>query len=606
MTVSVPTAALVFNERGTPFSEVFDDVYHSESGGLAQARHVFLAGNRLPERWRGREAFVILETGFGIGLNFLAAWDAMRADPGRPKRLHFVSVDKNPFAQADLKQALAPWTELAPLAGALVNAWPPPLAGFHRIHFDGGQVILTLLLGEAREMLPQLVARVDAFFLDGFAPAKNPEIWSPETVRELGRLAAPGATLATWTVAGGVRSALSDAGFRVEKRAGFGTKREMLVGSWQGTADTHATPVRKAVIIGAGLSGTLCAERLAGRGWDVALVDGREARDGGSVGLVRPVANLRDATNARISRSAFLYALQHYRTLQVDGYHLQWERCGALQLAGDDDEAARYAAIASSQGYPPELLRHVDADEASAIAGRKVPRPGWHLPGGAWVSLPSLAIASLARVGQRVTRHLGKRVERIEREGADWRALDGDGRVIAEAPVMIVANAADAKRLAPEARLSLSAVRGQLTYLPADPARSLNVIVAGNGYVAPLPEGGHCVGASFQHDDSDPSIRAADHRENLTRAESMLPGFTTGVHPIGLTGWTGFRATVPDRLPIFGACAAPGLHAATGLGSRGLLWAPLGAEVLACLLESEPLPLPRDFTGAISPKRFLS
>jgi tRNA 5-methylaminomethyl-2-thiouridine biosynthesis bifunctional protein len=145
-----------------------------------------------------------------------------------------------------------------------------------------------------------------------------------------------------------------------------------------------------------------------------------------------------------------------------------------------------------------------------------------------------------------------------------------------------------------------------VSVLPPSPARALGIIVSGTGYVAPLPDGGHCAGASYQHDDDDMAVRAADHRENLARVEAMLPGFTAGLHPISLEGWAGFRATVPDRLPIFGAAAAEGLHFATGLGSRGLLWAPLGAELVACALEEEPLPLGRDLAGALSPKRFLS
>ncbi|QJR09419.1 tRNA 5-methylaminomethyl-2-thiouridine biosynthesis bifunctional protein MnmC [Usitatibacter rugosus] len=604
--VSIVPAQISFTAQGTPYSETFSDVYFSEAGGLAQARHVFLGGNGLPERWSGREQFTILETGFGAGLNFLAAWHAMRADPNRPKRLHFISVERNPLLHDDLLKVHAPWTELAPLVQGLGRAWPPPIAGFHRMHFDGGQVILTLLLGEARDLLPQLVARVDAFFLDGFAPAKNPEIWSPEMVRELARLAAPGATFATWTVAGGVRSALSDAGFAVEKRDGFGFKREMLAGTWKEPAKAESTPDRRAIVIGAGIAGTACAERLGGRGWNVTLIDARSERDAGAVGLVRPIANLRDATNARISRSAFLYALQHYGTLQHDGYHLQWDRCGTLQLAVDDDEAARLKAIAESHGYPPDFLAFVDREAASRIAGRDVPRAGWWFPSGSWVSLQSLAIASLARVGERVTAMRGRGVSRIEREGTDWRALDAEGRVIAEAPVMILANAVDAKRLAPESRVVLNRVRGQLTYLPPSPSRDLGVIVSGNGYIAPLPDGGHALGATYQHDDNDIDVRAADHRENLERAESMLPGFTAGVHPMGLEGWTGFRATVPDRLPIFGATETPALHLATGLGSRGLLWSPLGAEIIASDLEGEPSPLPRDLRGALSPKRFLS
>lgn len=604
--VCVTPARLERTPEGVPWASEFGDIYHSAEGGLAQARHVFLAGNSLPQRWQGRESFTILETGFGLGLNFLAAWDALRAHAGGPARLHFVSVERNPFASGDLAAALAPFEELRPLATALLAVWPPPIAGFHRLQFDGGRVQLTLLAGEARDLLPQLEARADALFLDGFSPARNPQMWSPEIVRELARLSVPGATLATWTVAGGVRAALAGAGFRVERREGFGRKREMLVGVREGEPVAREGIRRHAVIVGAGLAGTLCAERLASRGWTTDLVDVRERRTGATVGLVRPIANIRDAVNAQASRPAFLHALQFFRALQHDGYHLVWRRCGVLQLADGDDEAARMAAIVAAQGHAPDFLRFVDAGEAREIAGRPVRGPGWWMPSGAWVSPGSLAVALLARAGARVRLRVGRAVERLEREGAQWRAIDADGSVIAEAPTLIVANAFDAKRLLPEARLSLSSVRGQVTFVPAAAARVLDIVVSGSGYVAPLPDGGHVVGATYQHDDAGEDIRAADHRENLARAARMLPGFADDIHPLTLTGLAGFRATVPDRLPIFGATALPGVWAATGLGSRGLLWAPIGAELIASRLEGEPSPLPRDLAGAISPRRFLS
>ncbi len=604
--VCVTPARLERTPDGVPYAPQFADIYHSVEGGLAQARHVFLAGNSLPERWRDRDTFTILETGFGLGLNFLATWDAWRADRAGPSRLHFVSVERHPFAPGDLAEALAPFEELQPLAHALLAVWPPPLAGFHRLQFDGGRVQLTLLAGDARELLPQLEASADALYLDGFAPARNPEMWSPEVVRELARLAAPGATLATWTVAGGVRAALGGAGFSVEKRAGFGHKREMLTGRRDGEAAAPARLQRRAVIVGAGLAGTFCAERLASRGWDVDLVDAREKRTGPTAGLVRPIANIRDAINAQVSRPAFLYALQHFRALQHDGYHLVWNRCGVLQLADGDDEAARFAAIVAGQDYPPDFLRLADATQARELAGRAVRGAGWWFPSGAWVSPGSLAVALLARAGSRVRRRIGRAVERIEREGSEWRALDADGSVIAEAPTLIVANAFDAKRLLPEARLPLAKVRGQVTFLPPAESRALDVVVSGSGYVAPLPDGGHVVGATYGHDDDGEDVRAADHRENLARVEKMLPGFADDVHPIGLAGLTGFRATVPDRLPIFGATMIPGVWTATGLGSRGLLWAPIGAELIAARLVGEPSPLSRDLAGAISPRRFLS
>jgi tRNA 5-methylaminomethyl-2-thiouridine biosynthesis bifunctional protein len=602
--LTVPAAVLERNAEGVPFSREFEDIYHPAEGGLAQSRHVFLAGNGLPGRWQDRERFVILETGFGLGLNFLAAWDAWRADPSRPKRLHFVSVEHRPLTREDLAAVLARFEELKSPAHALLAAWPPPLTGFHRLHFDGGRVALTLMLGEARDMLPQLVASADALFLDGFAPAKNPALWSPEVVRELRRLAAPGATLATWTVAGGVRTALADAGFTVEKRAGFGGKREMLVGRLDATPSARA-PHRHAMVVGAGIAGTLAAAALATRGWEIDLVDAGTGHGVAAVGGLRPIVNLRDAINARASRAAFLFALDHLAALRDEGLPMRWQRCGALQLAEDAEEAERFRAIAQSQGLPPAFLQFVDAAGAAQLAGHRVRGPGWWFPSGAWLSPGSLLAASLARAPSRL-RPLSGKVARLAREGPLWQARDARDTVIAEAATVVIANAADALRLLPESRMTLSAVRGQLTYLPPSPGRRLDIIVSGTGYVAPMPDGGHALGATYQHDDDDPRVRAADHRENLERAEAMLPGFTQGLHSLELGGWTGFRTTVPDRLPIFGATAVDGIHAATGLGSRGLLWGPIGAELLASELEGDPLPLPRDLAGALSPRRFLS
>ena len=602
--LTVPTAVLERNAGGVPLSSEFEDIYHPAEGGLAQARHVFLEGNGLPGRWQGRDRFVILETGFGLGLNFLAAWHAWRADPSRCRRLHFVSVEHRPLAYEDLAAVLAPFAELQPEAHDLLEAWPPPLGGFHRLHFDGGRVALTLILGDARDMLPRLTASADAFFLDGFAPAKNPAIWSPEVVRELRRLAAPGATLASWTVAGGVRAALADAGFAIEKRAGFGGKREMLFGRLD-SGPPLAAPPRHAMVIGAGIAGTLAAEALAARGWEIDLIEARPDRTVAAVGLLRPIANLRDAVNARASRAAFLFALNLFGSLRAEGLPMRWKRCGTLQLAQDAEEAERFSAIVQ-QGYPATFLQYVDAAGASQIAGRAVRGPGWWFPEGAWVSPGSLLAACLARAGPRLHLLTERSVARLEREGHLWRALDAQDRVIAESAIAVIANAADAIRLLPQSRMTLTAVRGQLTYLPPSPKRALDIIVSGTGYVAPMPDGGHAVGATYQHNDPDGSVRAADHQENLGRADAMLPGFTEGVHSLQLSGWTGYRTTVPDRLPIFGGTGVEGIHAATGLGSRGLLWAPLGAELLASQLEGDPLPLPRDLAGALSPRRFLS
>ena len=230
MSSPLEPARLSCDPDGTPVSEKYGDVYHSAAGGHAQAQHVFLAGNGLPGRWQGKETFLILETGFGLGLNFMATWLAWRNDPLRCGALQFVSIEKHPFSALDLAIAHAAWPEFGELSTLLCAGWPPLESGSHDIALDGGRVILRLVFGDAVDELPRLDVKVDAFYLDGFSPAKNPELWSPGVCRALGLLALPGATMATWSVAGHLRQSLRDAGFFVEKRPGFADKRQMLAG----------------------------------------------------------------------------------------------------------------------------------------------------------------------------------------------------------------------------------------------------------------------------------------------------------------------------------------------------------------------------------------
>ncbi|MFN3545343.1 MAG: tRNA (5-methylaminomethyl-2-thiouridine)(34)-methyltransferase MnmD, partial [Thiobacillus sp.] len=233
MPAPIVPARLEFRD-GVPYSAAYGDIYHPADGGMGQARHVFLEGCGLPAAWGGRETFVVLETGFGTGLNFLVTWAAWRADLARCGRLHFISAEKHPFGAEDLARLHARLPELASLGEELRGAWPTLMPGFHRLAFDGGRVLLTLMLGDAAETVPQLEARVDAFYLDGFAPDRNPELWQLELIAALGERAQPGARAATYTVAAGVRNALAAAGFETEKRPGFGRKRHCLAATFTG------------------------------------------------------------------------------------------------------------------------------------------------------------------------------------------------------------------------------------------------------------------------------------------------------------------------------------------------------------------------------------
>src|SRR5688572_16034011 len=271
-------ARLARDAHGTPFSPEYGDVYHSSDSGPGQARHVFLEGNALPSRWANARVFTILETGFGLGLNFLATWQAAREDPARPARLHFVSIEKHPFERGALEDLHRQYDIFAPLSTQLRESWPPLIPDLHRLHFDDERVTLTLAFGDIAEMLPKLRLRADAIYLDGFAPARNPAMWSPHVMKRLARLSHAGTTLATWSTAATVREALAAASFAVEKRPGFGHKREMLRARYAPrysvrpersaatSKDERPRPDRRAIVIGAGLAGSALSERLARRG----------------------------------------------------------------------------------------------------------------------------------------------------------------------------------------------------------------------------------------------------------------------------------------------------------------------------------------------------
>lgn len=619
-------ADFYLQDDGTPYSPVFDDVYHTTSGGLGQARHVFLQGNGLPGRWQGREAFTILETGFGLGLNFLATWEAWRSDPLRSRTLDFVSVEKHPFRRDDLARLQAGWPGLAPLAAELQDKWPLLVPGTHRLDLDGGQVRLTLILGDAREALPRLALQADAFFLDGFSPARNPDLWSEAVFSQLTRLAAPAATLATWSVTGHVRRGLQEAGFQLERQPGFGGKREMLTGQRpQDGSPSRPAPPHHAIVVGAGVAGTSVAERLAARGWRITLIDAADGpgqgASGNRAGVFRPLPSLDDNRLARLTRAGFTYGLQHLKALADAGHPVRWEDCGVLHLARDEKQENKMRSVVDAHAYPVDYLRYVSAADASDLAGWPVERGGWHFPSGGWIQPPSLCRANLALGGERITAHFGRPLARLERQGDDWVALDPDAGEIARAAILILANGTGIRALPEAAALPVRPARGQVSHLPADPASPPRLVVCRNGYVSPEVDGLRCAGATFLADDEGTELREAEHRENLEKLDLILPGYAAPYDPASLDGRVGFRPASPDRLPMVGALPAvasadkstpldaiprlPGLHAVSGFGARGLVWASLVGELLASQLNGDPLPLERDLVDAMDPARYL-
>lgn len=622
--VPLEPARLAHSADGIPCSLAYGDVYHSAGGGYGQARHVFLAGNDLPQRWRGRPSFSILETGFGQGLNFLATWAAWRDDPQRPGRLHFFSLEKHPFPADDLAVLHVDWPELADLSRELRARWPVLVPGFHRLHFEGGRISLTLAFGDARDTLPQIEGRFDAFYLDGFAPSRNPELWAPELLGMAARLGAEGATAATWSVAGTVRRALLQCGFAVEKRPGYAGKREMLTARLpQGTATPAGAQPQEAIVIGAGLAGSACAERLAARGWCVTVIDRRDGpgreTSGNLTGALLPVLSLDDNRLSRLARAAFLYALRHLHALSEAGLKLPWQACGVLHLARDAVHLENQRRVVERRRFPVDFVRWVYPDEGSRLVGQPVAGGGWWFPAGAWASPADLCAANLARHADRIRSLFGTTAASLQQTGEGWIVRDESGARIAAAPVLILANGLDVKRFEQSSHLPLRCFRGQVTHLPQHTLPPLHAVVCREGYVTPAHNGVFCVGASF-HASTLAGLRSSDHDDNLKRLARMLPSFPAPEESAGMTGRVGFRPVSPDKLPMAGALTRadaprvssvselprwPNLYVAAGYGARGIIWSALTAELLASRLSGEPSPLEAELCAAMDPGRFI-
>jgi tRNA 5-methylaminomethyl-2-thiouridine biosynthesis bifunctional protein len=620
-------ARLAFAANGTPYSAEYRDVYHSAEGGPAQARHVFLAGNGLPLRWQGRRSFTILETGFGFGLNFLATWEAWRSDAQRCERLHFVSIEKHPFTRHDLGLLHARYPEFAAQAAELHAAWPMLVPAVHRLEFESGRVVLTLVLGEAQKALRDLRLTANAIYLDGFAPTKNAEMWTPAVMKSIARLCAGDATAATWSTATGVREALQQAGFEVEKRPGFARKREMLrarIDARRVRTRTESPSGRSAIVIGAGIAGAAVCERLCARGWAVTLLERQpeRAKDDAQAGVFHPIVTPDDSLFARMTRAGFLHAILRWRALEALRHEPVWDECGVLQLARHAGEADAQQAALAAMAPPPEYAQYVTREEASAHAGLPVAAEGLWFPTSGWMKPASLINAQLAAAGSRLETRFGCEVARIGFESGAWSAFDSADRQLAQAQVVVLANAADAVRLAPSSAIRIRRVRGQLTFLPEDKIVAPKVAVLRGGFVLPAIHGASSAGATYDFDDDDPVPRASSHEGNLERLGRILPGSASEIDPAALEGFVGFRAVSPDRLPLIGALAdedaetpknpqlstlsrQPGLYGAFAYGSRGLLWAGLGGELLASLIEGEPLPLEARLADAVDPARFV-
>lgn len=620
---SLQNAKLSWNEAGTPVSDSFGDVYFSNDNGLQETRYVFLNQNKLPDRWlnHDRDLFVIAETGFGTGLNFLATWQAFRhykenEPEGKVSRLHFISFEKFPLTRQDLQQALMAWPELMPLSEQLITAYPAAVPGCQRLRFENGAIILDLWLGDVNDLLPQVYSPagglVDAWYLDGFAPSKNPDMWTENLFTNLYRLIRPEGTLATFTAAGFVRRGLADAEFEMAKIPGYGKKREMLAGRSQKMATPAYSPVSSIAIVGGGIASAYLSYLLTQRGYQVELfcADNHvaQAASGNPQGAIYPL--LHKPTD---SLSQFFAATFHFGQQLINEVNQQapltFSQCGVLLKAIDEKSSRKIRALLEA-GFPEELIHGVEDDAL-------FPQGGWVVP-----SELTEVLFRLAAATGLLKQHFNCEITAITKQQEQWSLITKSGE-IRSASQVVLANGADIGNFEQTCGLPVTPVRGQISLLDATAYSEISsYVVCGDGYIVPARNGQQVIGATYVRHDKNRDVRAAEHLENKAKMQRTLSADMSQCSVID--GRVAIRGVTRDHLPLAGGLRTEnelqdtvnnmpesgwlphsdsGFFVLAGLGSRGLCSAPLAAELITALLLKEPLPCSLTILRDLDPQR---
>ncbi len=546
-----------------------------------------------------------------------------------------MSIEGFPLAAGECRRALERWLEIAEVAGALAERYPDPVPGLHRVHFEEWGIVLTLAVGEAGALLPKLKARIDAWFLDGFAPSRNPEMWREEVLTGIGRLTAKGGTLATFTSAGAVRRGLAAAGFEVTKIPGFGRKREMSVARKQDNAPAGQTDFARLVspvvergrnmriaIVGGGIAGASLVRAFRRRGVTPDLYDAGGVGSGASgnpLALVMPRMDAGDSPAARFHAAAYRYAVEQY------GRSDAWDPVGVLVMLEQEASFVRAEKARGHDWHPAARAELLDAAGASDVAGVELDCPGlFHADAGL------LGTEKLLRDWMEGTPCVARRVDSLARTGSGLRLLDDRGDILGEADTVILAAGIENGSFSAGDWLPLAPVRGQLSMVPA-PGQDdqLRCALSWGGYLSPVRDGIRLLGAT--HDPVnrigpgwEDAVTDEDHRRNHSNLPPCLSAFVSSPDAT----WAGrarLRAVTPDRVPLFGAVpdgmdlrsafakpvprGGPLLPASNilvlgGLGSRGFVTAPLAAELLAARLFGEVWPLEMAAGLAGDPARF--
>jgi len=624
----MPNNDLDWREGKTPLSRQFDDIYFSPSDGLAESRYVFLEGIGAPDIWQDQDQFCIAECGFGTGLNFLMTAKTWLASTSESARLCYITAEKYPLSLEDIRQAVGHWPELADELTELLAHYPQTVPGVHSVSLFDRRIRLILLIGDATASFANLSASVDAWYLDGFAPRKNPDMWTPELFEQIARISHPHAKLATFTAAGFVRRGLEEAGFTMSKRPGFGHKRECLVGQ-KGSAEPTSNrppwfssapsvhPNSHIAIIGAGIAGMIQGHSLQKAGYQVTIFDqAAQAMTGASgnpVAILDPYLEVGQSPAGQFSLAAFIYALRYYQNLGPDVF----TPCGLIKKPKNDKFRSRYQEFAAKNWFSGDFMGpNNDGDLLFPDAGFVRPAE----------------INHTLRQGLNI--QPSTRIHKLHHEDG-WTLYDDHKNSHGPYAAVIICSPQVAMTFDQTAFMPLHGVKGQISYLHSDEDET-DPVICGEGYLSPAveTEDGTCriSGATFHMLDHIPDapvpLSDADHQENMARAKILQPA-------LGKMTLKGGRASIryftDDRLPLCGpvpdkvfyqsaytdlhhgpkhhafeeARYQDGLYVMTGLGARGFINAPLLAEIITRQISGDIQATSDDILNALHPGRFL-
>jgi len=627
----------------TPLNNQFNDPYFSLVDGIAETEYVFLEHNRLPESWINKQEFIIAETGFGTGLNFLITATRWIETASENSHLTYYSIEKYPLSLNDLSKVFGNWPQFNSITHNILENYPDGLPGFYVIEFINEKITLVLMIGDVLPMLNNMQCSVDSWYLDGFAPAKNPEMWSIEVCQSIADLSHKGTSFATFTAAGVVRRNLQSVGFDVQKSSGFGKKREMLSGvfsktkasmihrlPWFETNKKAASEIDEVFIIGGGLAGLSCAWMFSQRNIKCTIIEAGNSlasgASGNAAGIVMPRFSLDMNLESQYYISSFLYAVSCLNSLKRENDELLWHQSGVLELASEQ----RLDKVALLD-LPENFIQCLTPQEMSDSAGTNLSSGGFLYPEAGYVDPYQLCTLLAKQCSHNLSIRKNRSLAKIKRQSNHWELIDGENELIAEAKTLIFANGFDAQKVLQLKKMNLSKSRGQLSYIPTqDLIKNLKLPVCSDGYIIPQNKGFHAVGATYDMNSEDKELSLQDHLKNLRGAEELFDGHLR-VDSEEIMGRVSFRTTSVDHLPLVGpvpdetaylvdykdirhgrkadlypqASYLPDVYLSTGHGSRGLVSCFSSAAYLTSLICGKPITWAENISHLLHPARFL-